>query len=387
MTNDPLLAWRHEFPILKEKVYMNSNSLGAMPRGVYAKLQEYADIWAHRAVAGWEEGWWELAVTVGDMVGRIIGAEPGSISMHQNVTTASGIILSCFDFEGPRNKIVMTDMDFPSVIYLHQHFPPCQARLSLVRTEDGIGISLDKLLAAIDEQTLLVATSLVLFKSAFIQEAEAIVRRAHDVGAYVALDAYQAVGTVPLDVQALGVDFAVGGCHKWLCGGAGGGYLYVRPDLAEGLRPRWTGWFAHARPFEFELQQDYRSGAWRFLGGTTSVPALYAVQPGLEIVRQIGVEAIREKSIRQTSRLIQLAEERGWRVHAPRDPERRGGTVAIDVPNGKAVAQELVRRRFMVDYRPGAGIRVSPHFYSTDNELKLVVEETERIMHHQKVAG
>lgn len=378
--DDPLLRWREEFPILSRTVYMISNSLGAMPRGVYAKMQEYAETWATRGVRAWAEGWWELPVTVGNKIGRIIGADPGTVSMHQNVTLASAIVLSCLDFSGRRNKVVMTDMDFPSVLYLHQKSLPPEARLVIVRSEDGLGIPTEKLLAAIDEETRLVATSHVLFKTAYIQDAQAIVERAHAVGALVALDAYQSVGTVLVDVKALGVDFLVGGCVKWLCGGAGGGYLYIQPDLALQLEPRLTGWMAHQHAFDFNIEMDYRTDGFRFLNGTPGVPALYAVQPGLDIIAEVGVAAIRAKSVRQTARLLELAQERGYRVSASPDPERRGGTVAIDVPHGYEVSRELIRREFLVDYRPKAGIRVSPHFYSTDEELELTLREIDDIL-------
>jgi kynureninase len=377
---DPLLRWREEFPILAHTVYMISNSLGAMPRGVYDKLREYAETWARRGVRAWAEGWWELPVTVGNQIAGIIGADPGTVSMHQNVTLASAVILSCLDFQGRRNKVVMTAMDFPSVLYLHQKFLPPQARLVIVPSEDGIGISSEKLLEAIDEETRLVATSHVLFKTAYIQDVQAIVARAHAVGALVAIDGYQAVGTLPVDVKALGVDFYVGGCVKWLCGGAGGGYLYVRPDLAAQLEPRLTGWMAHPRAFAFETEMAYRTDGFRFLNGTPSVPALYAVQPGLAIIAQVGVEAIRAKSVRQTTRLIELAQERGFRVSASSDAARRGGTVAIDVPYGYEVSRELIRREFLVDYRPQAGIRISPHFYSTDEEIELTIREIDEIL-------
>jgi kynureninase len=378
---DPLLRWREEFPILAHTVYMISNSLGAMPRGVYDKLREYAETWARRGVRAWAEGWWELPVTVGNQIAGIIGADPGTVSMHQNVTLASAVILSCLDFQGRRNKVVMTAMDFPSVLYLHQKFLPPQARLVIVPSEDGIGISSEKLLEAIDEETRLVATSHVLFKTAYIQDVQAIVARAHAVGALVAIDGYQAVGTLPVDVKALGVDFYVGGCVKWLCGGAGGGYLYVRPDLAAQLEPRLTGWMAHPRAFAFETEMAYRTDGFRFLNGTPSVPALYAVQPGLAIIAQVGVEAIRAKSVRQTTRLIELAQERGFRVSASSDAARRGGTVAIDVPYGYEVSRELIRREFLVDYRPQAGIRIPPHFYSTDEEIELTIREIDEILH------
>ncbi len=378
---DPLLAWRKEFPIVDETVYLISNSLGAMPRAVYDKVHEYADIWATRGVRAWEEGWWEMPVVVGDLVGRIIGADPGTVTMHQNVTLAEAIVLSCFDFDGRRDKVVSTDMNFPSVLYLYQQMLPAQARLELVRTENDVSIPLEKLLAAIDEETLLVPISHVLFRSAYLQNAAAIIERAHQVGAYVVLDAYQSVGTVPVDVKALDVDFLIGGCLKWLCGGPGGVFLYVRPDLARKLKPRLTGWMAHPHPFDFEVGPMVHSESpFRFLNGTPGVPCLYAVQPGLEIIHQIGAEAIREKSVRQTSRLIALADERGFRVTAPRNPDERGGTVAVDVPHGYAVCQELIRRQFLVDYRPQAGIRISPHFYTRDEELDLVMDEIQNIL-------
>jgi kynureninase len=378
--DDPLLRWREEFPILSRTVYMISNSLGAMPRAVYDKVHEYAEAWATRGVRAWAEGWWELPVTVGDQVGRIIGAETGAVTMHQNVTLGSAIILSALDFSGRRNKVVMTDMDFHSVLYLHQKFLPRDARLVIVESEDGISVPLEKLLVAIDEETLLVATSHVLFKTAHIQDVAVIVARAHQVDALAAIDGYQAVGTVPVEVKALGVDFYLGGCVKWLCGGPGGGYLYVRPNLAAQLAPRITGWMAHPHPFAFETEMEYADGPFRFLNGTPAVPALHAVQPGLGIIAEVGVEAIRAKSIRQTARLIELAHERGFRVSASSDPERRGGTVAIDVPYGYEVSRELIRREFIVDYRPKAGIRVSPHFYSTDGEIELTIHEIDDIL-------
>lgn len=381
MSEDSLLSWRSQFPILEETVYMVSHSLGAMPRGAYQRLREYADLWARRGVTAWRDVWWEQAERVGDMVAGIIGAPPGSVSMHQNATLASAVILSCLDFDQPRGRIIMTEMDFPSIVQLHRGFPARGAELVLVPSEDGVGISLERLLEAIDERTRLVAVSHVFFKSSFLLDAAAVVQRAHEVGALVALDIYQSAGALPVDVRALGVDFAVGGCHKWLCGGAGGGYLYVRPELAVTLQPRLTGWFAHARPFDFELEQDYAPGSRRFLNGTTALPSLYAVQPGLEILGRLDIQAVRAKSRRQTSRIIDFAQERGWPVRTPLEPERRGGTVTVDVPQGQAVEEELVRRGFLVDYRPGAGVRMAPHFYNGDGEVEALCAELAAVVH------
>lgn len=378
---DELLKWRKEFPILERTTYLISNSLGAMPRAVYDRMHDYAETWATRGVRAWEEGWWEMAVSVGDKIGALIGAAPGEISLHQNVTLCQAVVASCFDFSGPRNKVVLVDMEFPSIVYFYTEQQRRGARIELVKSDDGIRIPLEKLLAAIDEQTLLVPVSHVLFRSAYIQDARAIIERAHRVGAHVILDLFQAAGTVPIDVRALGTDFAVGGVLKWLCGGPGVGYLYVRPDLQARLKPALTGWLAHRRPFDFEVGPiDRREDAFRFLNGTPHIPALYACQPGLEILTQVGIERIREKSSRQTERLIQGAEARGWRVNTPRNPAERGGTVSIDCPHAPEVTRELLARDILVDYRPKAGIRFSPHFYNRDEEIDSALAQIEEIL-------
>jgi len=378
---DELLKWREEFPILARTTYMISNSLGAMPRGVYDRVREYADAWATRGVRAWEEGWWEMAVSVGDKIGALVGAAPGDISLHQNVTLTQAVIASCFDFRGPRNKVVMVDLEFPSIVYFYTEQESRGARVEMVKSEDGIRIPLEKLLAAIDDETLLVPVSYVLFRSSCIQDARAIVERAHRVGAHVVLDVFQAAGTVPLDLRALGVDFAVGGVLKWLCGGPGVAYLYVRPDLREQLKPTLTGWLAHRRPFAFEVGPiDRRDDAFRFLNGTPHIPALYACQPGLEIIGQVGVERIREKSVRQTTRLIEGALARGWRVNTPMNAAERAGTVSVDCPNAAEVMRELIAREILVDYRPQAGIRLSPHFYNRDEEIDFALDQIAEIL-------
>ena len=246
---DPLDAWRAEFPIVDTCTYLVSHSLGAMPRQTARYLQEYADTWSTRGVRAWHEGWWEVGKTTGDLLAPILGVERGTISMHQNVTVAMGIIGSCHSFEGKRRKIVMTDLEFPSNMYLFEGFRRYGAEIEYVPSDDTIRTNLDRLLDAIDERTVLVPLSVVLFRSAYVQNAAAVIEKAHRVGARVILDVYQAAGTVPLDIAGLGADFAVGGSVKWLCGGPGAGYLYVRPDLAPRLQPAFIGWAAHAQPF------------------------------------------------------------------------------------------------------------------------------------------
>jgi len=378
---DRLLAWRPEFPILAGTTYLVSHSLGAMPRAAAKRLKEYTDTWASRGVRAWAEGWWRMPITVGDRVGRIIGAPPGSVVMHQNVSLCQALVLSCFEFSSRRNKIVYEDLNFPSVMYVYEAHRALGAEVVTVPSDDGISVPLERFLAAIDERTLLVPLSHVIFKSAFIQDVPAIVRRAHEVGALVVADLYQSAGTVPVDVAAWDVDFATGGSVKWLCGGPGAGYLYVAPRLRNSLAPRLTGWMAHRDPFAFEPGAiEYAADTTRFLHGTPAVPALYAAQAGYEIVSAAGVEAIRAKSVRQVQLLIDLARERGFRPHAPERPEERGGMVILDVPHGQAVTRELLRREVIVDFRPGAGIRFSPHFYSTDEEVSRALDETRQIL-------
>ena len=360
-----LAAWRAEFPILGSTTYLISNSLGAMPRGAAAGLEQYARAWAQRGVRAWDEGWWEMPVAVGDMVAALIGAPAGSVTMHPNVTLASAVVLSCFEARPPRNRVVFEDGNFPSIQYLYTAQPGLEVA----------PVPVERLVDAIDERTLLVPISHVLFKSAYVQDVPAIVAKAHRVGARVVLDVYQSAGTLPLDVTALGVDFAVGGTLKWLCGGPGNAFLYVRPDLAH-LAPRLTGWLGHAEPFAFEPPPIRRATSpFRFLNGTPSIPSLYAALEGLRIVREVGVARIREHSLRLTDRLLGRSDDAGFPSITPRDPARRGGTVAVDPPDAAGICRRLLERDFLVDYRPGAGIRISPHFYNTEEECDAVIAE------------
>jgi kynureninase len=377
---DDLLKWRSEFPILEKTVYLISHSLGAMPRATYDRLHEYADIWATRGVRAWAEGWWDMPVTVGNEIARIIGADPGTVVMHQNVSVCQSLVLSCLKPTPQRNKIVYSELNFPSVMYVYEaHARDGNLKIEIVKSDDGITVPLERMLAAIDETTLLVPFSHVLFKSAFLQDAKAIIDRAHQVGAMVVLDTYQSAGTVPFSVKELNVDFATGGSVKWLCGGPGAGYLYVRPDLQNTLEPKTTGWMAHEAPFAFDTSLRYASDITRFLHGSPAIPALYAAISGYQIINEIGLEKIRAKNIRQTDYLISLAEEAGFRVTSPKSAAQRGGTITVAHEHAAAMAKELIRREFIIDYRPGAGIRISPHFYTTDNELELVIEEMKKI--------
>jgi kynureninase len=378
---DELLKWRGEFPILERTTYLISNSLGAMPRGVYDEMRAYADLWGQRGVRAWKEGWWEMAVNVGDQIAPLIGAGRGEISLHQNVTLIQAVISSCFDFHGPRNKVVMTDLEFPSIQYFYHEQRRNGARIELVPSNDSVRFDLDKFLAAIDQNTLLVPISQVLFRSAYIVDAGAIIEKAHRVGAHVIVDLFQATGTMPIDVRGLGADFACGGVLKWLCGGPGVGYLYVREDLRRKLKPAIAGWMAHRRPFAFETGAiDAREDSFRYLNGTPHIPALYACQPGLAILNKVGIAAIREKSMRMTARLFGGAKAHGWPVNTPENPAERAGTVSVDCPHAAEVCRELLAREILVDYRPKAGVRLSPHFYNREEECDLAMTQIADIL-------
>jgi kynureninase len=379
---DELAArWRPEFPIVDTCTYLVSHSLGAMPASAAAGVQEFLDSWNRRGVRAWSEGWWDIGRETGNLLAPILGVPPGTVTMHQNVTAIQAIVASCHRFDGLRRKIVISELDFPTNLYLYEGFRRYGADVVTVPSSDPVRLELDRFLDAIDETTALVPISLVLFKSAAIVDAAPIVEKAHRVGARVVLDTYQAAGAVPMQLEALGVDFAVGGSVKWLCGGPGAAYLYVRPDLIRELEPGIAGWAAHAEPFQFEAAPiRYADDVRRFQSGTPNVPALYAARAGYRIVGEIGVDAIRQKSLTLTRLLMDLARASGYGVHTPERDVERGGSVVVDVPNGAAATEELIRRDVIVDYRPNAGIRIAPHFYNTEEEITHAMAALDEIV-------
>jgi kynureninase len=382
---DPLLRFRPHFPILESTNYLVSNSLGAMPRSVPERLAEYADEWATRGVRAWADGWWSMPVAVGDEIAPLIGARPGEVAMVPNVSIAQAEILSALDYGAGRDTIVMTELDFPSVRYVYDELATrLGARIVVVPSENGVRVDEERLMAAVDERTRLVAISHVLFRSAYVMDVARIASHAHAMGALVSLDAYHSVGVLPVDVYALGADFLTGGVLKWLCGGPGGCFLWARPEVSASVAPALTGWQAHRQPFAFDPEMRYADGAWRWLGGTPVIPALFAATAGPKLLREAGMDAVRAKSLRQTSRLIELADARGFALAVAREPHRRGGTVAFDVPHAREVAQALLAREVIVDYRPGAGIRVAPHFYTSDEELEAAVQAIDEILAHEE---
>ena len=377
---DKFLARRNEFPILKNTTYLISNSLGAMPAKAKERLNEYTDVWASRGVRAWEETWWELTLNVGNIIAPLIGAGNNEIILHNNISTLQAILVSSFGFKGNRNKVVYTNLEFPSDMYVYEKFASSLgANLKIVESEDGKTTPLQKLLDHIDENTLLVPISHVLFRSAYINDVKAITEKAHSVGALVILDAYHSVGTLEVDIKKLGVDILIGGVLKWLCGGPGGAFLWINPGLRNKLEPKITGWLAHKNPFAFENEMDYTDSAYRFMNGTPAVPALYAVQEGPKIISDVGVKNIRAKSMRQTKLIIEEAQKQGYVINTPLDADKRGGTVSLDMPGSYEISKELLRRDILIDYRPGAGIRMAPHFYNTDDEILYAMDQLKEI--------
>ena len=377
---DDLLAYRDNYPVLERSTYLVNHSLGAMHRRSAERLAEYARLWASRGVLAWHE-WIPEMTRVADLVGAIIGAPPGTTVLRQNVADLVGAVASCLDFSGRRNRVVYSDLDWPGSHYLwteHQRFG---AQVVVVPSAgDGVQIDVERLVDAIDERTLIVPISHVLFRSAALVDVRPVVERAQAVGALVLLDAYQSAGVLPVEVVDLDVDFCVGGSVKYLCGGPGAGWMYVAPRVVETLRPAVVGWFGHRAPFDFSFDgMDFAPGVTRFAGGTPGVPAAYAAAAGYQAILDVGVRRIRERSVSLTQPLLEAALERGWTVRSPHDPARRGGHVTIDPGDGQHVYEELTARGYVVDYRPGAGVRIGPHFFTTADECAAVVDEIERI--------
>lgn len=382
-----LSSIREEFPVLKECTYLISNSLGAVPKETCVELSKYYLMWAQEGVSAWEKRWWDLSREVGDQVSQIIGAGNDEVTMMTHATQCHWMALSTrfMNSDKERKKIVMTDQDFPSILYAVSRISEFMDwEVDLVRSEGEVGVPVEKILERIDEKTLIVATSHVYFKSAYIQDIPPIVGKAHEMGALTLIDGYHAPGVIPVNVKEMGVDFYVGGCLKWLCGGPGNAFLYVRPSLASSLQPYLTGWVAHEEPFSFRLSMDPTKGAYRFMSGTPPIPSLYTALPGLQIIGKIGIPQIRRKSLRQTRIIVESAKERGFQVYSPEEGSLRGGAVSLSLPNTFQVYQGLEKRGIKVDFRPGKDnapdvLRIGPHFYTTDEEIHHLFKEIDTI--------
>ncbi len=375
-----LLTRRDDYPVLADTTYLVNHSLGAMHRASADRLAAYARLWATRGVLAWDDWLAEMA-RVADLVGGIVGAPAGTTVLRQSVADLMAAVASCLDFTGRRNRVVYSDLEWPGSHYLWSAHGRYGADVCVVPSAgDGVHLDVRRLVDAIDERTAIVPISLVLFRSSTLVDVRPVIGRAHEVGALVLLDAYQAAGVLPVDVVDLDVDLCVGGSVKFLCGGPGAAWLYVAPRLTDTLRPASIGWFGHRTPFDFSFAEvDYAGGVGRFAGGTPGVSAAYAASAGYQGVADVGVQRIRERSVSLTQPLVEAALARGWTVRSPGDPAQRGGHVTVDPGNAAHVHDVLLTRGFLVDHRPGAGLRIGPHFFTTADECAAVMHEIERI--------
>jgi len=372
---DPELArYRDEYPILSRTTYLNSNSMGAMHRSAPAALAEYARIWEQDGVEAWET-WVKAVDETADSAARLFGGVPGHTALNQNVAYFQAAVASCIDFSGPRKRVVMEALQFPNVIYVWERFRELGAELVLVPSDDGMTVPIERMLEAIDERTAIVPCSHAIYVSGALQDIGAIAKRAREVGALTLVDVYQTLGAVPIDVKAWGVDMLVGGSHKWLCSGPGTAFLYARPGVRDTLRPRTTGWFAHADPFAFEPAPiRFADNAWRLMSGTPSVPAYYVARKAYEPLHEVGIERIRAHNIALCQRIIERAQAAGLSIHSPLEHERRTGFLAVDFPGSEKVSKQLVAEGYKHDWRPSCGLRLGPHFYNTEDDVEAFMD-------------
>ena len=371
---DELAKYRKQFPILAETTYLNSNSMGAMPAGAHAALGQYCDLWAREGVEAWHQ-WADVIDETADSIARFFEGGRGHTTLNQNVAFFQASVASSIDWNRPRNKVVIEQLQFPNVVYVWDRFRSLGANLELVPSDDGITIPLERMLEAIDETTAVVSISHGIYVSGALQDVAAICRRAHEVGALVVVDVYQTLGTVPFTAADWDADFIVGGSHKWLCGGPGTAFMWVKPGLRPKLEPRTTGWMAHAEPFAFAPAPIcYANTSWRFMGGTPSVAAYYVARHAFQTLHEIGIETIRAHNLALCRMVIDRALEAGLTVHSPQDDDQRTGFVAIDFPGSERASQRLVVEGFKHDWRPHCGLRIGPHFYNTPEEVHRMMD-------------
>lgn len=360
---------RHLFPILDKCTYLASHSLGAVPATAREALAEYWQAWAERGILAWDGPWWDALLGFTAALERILGAPPDTIAPVQNATLGMAAVASCLDYSGPKKRIVFADLEFTTCYPFWARQQQLGAEIELVHSPDGVNVPLAAYEEAVDERTLLVVTSHAYFRSGALQDIAGLAALCRRWGAWLLVDGYQSLGAVPLDFSL--PDFVVGGCHKWLCGGPGAGFLYVRPELIGKLRPRLTGWFGLEQPFAYEMPQHatHHPGIWHFLTGTVNVPAFFAAREGLAIIEKLGVAAIRERSLEQTGWVMEQAAARGLIIKTPRG-EGRNGMVCLDFPGADRVRHQLEEHGVIVDWRPDCGLRVSPHFYNDRSDLE-----------------
>ncbi len=380
-----LLLYRDEFPLLHKKTYLNSCSLGALSQRSMNNVAQFLAQWNEWGAHAWYELWLDEIAQVRKKFADLIGAQVHEVAIAPNVSTALSVIASALDYS-TRNSVVMTDMDFPTLGHQWLVKERLGVESRFVASPDRIGVPAEAFAAAVDEQTALVATSRVFYTSGYIQDIRAIADIAHKHGAYMLVDDYQGTGQLPLNVVAQDIDFLVTGSLKWLMGGPGLAFVYIREGLIPTLEPTVAGWFGQRDQFEFQVQSShFRPDAARVEMGTPAMAAVYAAHGGLDIVLEASVESICERSRYLTNDLIARSREHGWTVRAPQEPELRSSIVMLELEEPQVLVKELLARNIVTDYRPGL-LRISPYFYNTIEENAVIVDAIAEILQHREKA-
>lgn len=372
----PAIAWeryRADFPIFHHTTYFNTCSLGALSTRVAAAVHQFTDLWDASGAAAWYGPWLGEIEQLRERFAALIGAAPGEIALFPSVTTALTAVASAFDY-ARRPTVVISDLEFPTTVYQWLAKEPRGVSLEMVRSPDHLSVPVDLYARTVNERTQLLVASHVYFTSGAIQDIGTLAGIAHAHGAYCLIDAYQSVGQLPVDVHASGVDFLIAGGLKWLLGGPGVAYLYVRREAAQQLQPADVGWFAHRNQFEFDVHHfEYADSARRFEGGTPPVAAVYAGRAGIDLVAEIGVPRIRRRQVELLSVAVDEARRHGLHPRMAGGVEDQAGIMTIPRAEPKAVVAGLAHRGIIVDFRPGI-VRLSPYFYNTPAECVRVVE-------------
>lgn len=370
---------RDDFPILATSTYLVSHSMGAAPLQARSALDAYWSDWAADGPEAWER-WLPRIAEIADGIGAIVGAPAGSTFLGPNVSVLQAAIATCIDFRSRRNEVVYESLQFPSITYVWREWERYGAVPRVVASDDGRSVATERIVAAITEKTAIAVISHAYYVSGALADIRTIQARCRDTGALLCVDAYQTTGIYPYDAVEWDLDLVTGGSHKWLCGGPGCGWIYLKPSLLERFRPAVTGWMAHARPFAFEAAPTvYAPSMYRFGHGTPTIPGYVVAEPGHAMIRSLGVGRIREHNVRLTQKIVAMALERGLRVNSPLEPERRTGWIAIDFEGAEEACRRLIERRVFVDYRPGCGIRIGPHFYTDDVEIDEFFKSLESV--------
>jgi kynureninase len=363
-----LESWRSEFPVLANSVYFLNNAMGAAPLGLKAKLEQYAEEQWRLGDQGWKV-WWPWVLAHGDRIARQINAPAGSVILDVGVTALVHRFASGVDFKGDRRRVVTSALDFPSVGYAWQGWQRHGAEIVVVPSPDGIVVDEEALIAAIDERTAVVSLSLATYCSGALVDVSRVAQKAHAMGAIVLVDAFQAYGIVPIDVEQLGADVLVSGTRKFALGAGESAFMYVRPSIASKLQPMLNGWFAHRDPFAFAAEFEMAADTQRFMGGTPTVLPHYAASAGLDVIEAVGIDRIRSRSLALTSRIIMQADEQGLGLVTPRADAERAGVVCLKFPLSAEVAERLNASGFSCSHRPTSGLRLGPHFFNLDSEV------------------